>query len=36
MSGLHSEKRVDRTEFLFKGQWRTWLLMTVVDDAGVH
>ena len=27
------KKRVDRTEFWFEGQRRTWLLMTVVDDA---
>ena len=30
------KKRVDRTELLFEGQGRTWLLMTVVDDAGVQ
>ena len=29
------KKRVDRSELLLEGQRRTWLLMTVVDDAGV-
>jgi len=29
------KKRVNRTELLFGGQRRTWLLMTVVDDARV-
>ena len=28
------KKRDDRTEWLLEGQRRTWLLMTVVDDAG--
>jgi len=35
MSGRQTEKRDDRTELLLEGQRRTWLLMTVVDDAGV-
>ena len=34
MSGPQTEKRDDGTELLFEGQRRTWLLMTVVDDAG--
>jgi len=29
------KKRVDRTELLLEGQRLSWLLMTVVDDAGV-
>jgi len=31
---MSGPKRVDRTEFMFEGQRRTWLLMTAVDDAG--
>jgi len=35
MSGPQTEKRDDRTEWLLEGQRRSWLLMTVVDDAAV-